>query len=270
MISLASEVAYHDHDPPARQLFGQMQHDSAHSHKPPSYLSSLLGEIDVVPHLHVTLTFAQSIDAKIAGAHGKQLILSGKESMVMTHWMRTMHDAILIGIGTALNDDPQLNTRHLPALPSGEQRRLPRPVVLDSKLRFKPDCKLLKNFREGTGRRPWIITSRGSFDPLKHRELANAGARVFITDSVDGSLSVDSILFTLRQQGIRSVMVEGGAQIINSFLRAKVAHSLVITVAPTLVGKEGVSYDAEATKKFEYLSTEKEGRDTVVVFTSAK
>lgn len=175
--------------------------------------------------------------------------------------------------------------RHLPALPSGEQRRLPRPVVLDSKLRFKPDCKLLKNFREGTGRRPWIITSRGSFDPLKHRELANAGARVFITDSVDGSLSVDSILFTLRQQGIRSVMVEGGAQIINSFLRAKVAHSLVITVAPTLVGKEGVSYDAEATKasrcllrkilsnlhqKFEYLSTEKEGRDTVVVFTSAK
>jgi hypothetical protein len=78
---------------------------------------------------YVTLTFAQSIDAKIAGAGGKQLILSGEESMKMTHWwvitaemfetrpstdasqdrMRTMHDGILIGIGTVVNDNPQLN-----------------------------------------------------------------------------------------------------------------------------------------------------------------
>jgi 2,5-diamino-6-(ribosylamino)-4(3H)-pyrimidinone 5'-phosphate reductase len=77
----------------------------------------------------VTLTFAQSLDGKIAGKEGKQLILSGRESMLMTHWydidlkptyisipyysqgrMRTKHDAILVGIGTALNDDPQLNS----------------------------------------------------------------------------------------------------------------------------------------------------------------
>ena len=73
----------------------------------------------------VTLTFAQSLDGKIAGKNGKQLILSGPDSMLMTHWyrpfidksvlfifdfrMRTMHDAIIVGIGTALNDDPQLN-----------------------------------------------------------------------------------------------------------------------------------------------------------------
>lgn len=80
---------------------------------PPAFLLSAL------PHLrdhpppdrpHVTLTFAQSLDAKIAGQHGQQLILSGKQSMVMTHWMRTIHDGIMIGIGTALNDDPQLNS----------------------------------------------------------------------------------------------------------------------------------------------------------------
>ncbi|KAG5340920.1 hypothetical protein C0989_012543 [Termitomyces sp. Mn162] len=80
---------------------------------PPELLTSVLGRYDTLPvpadRPLVTLTFAQSIDAKIAGQHGKQLILSGKESMILTHWMRTMHDAILVGIGTALNDDPQLN-----------------------------------------------------------------------------------------------------------------------------------------------------------------
>lgn len=60
---------------------------------------------------YVTLTFAQSLDAKIAGQNGQQLILSGKQSMIMTHWMRTMHDGLMIGVGTALNDDPQLNSR---------------------------------------------------------------------------------------------------------------------------------------------------------------
>jgi hypothetical protein len=60
-------------------------------------------------NVHVTLTYAQSLDGRIAGKDGLQLRLSGDESMLLTHWMRTRHDAILVGIGTALNDDPQLN-----------------------------------------------------------------------------------------------------------------------------------------------------------------
>ncbi len=95
----------------------------------PSFLSAVLNrqQEKVEQRTSVTLTFAQSLDAKIAGINGQQLILSGKESMIMTHWcafcfcarhhltihkdrMRTMHDAILIGIGTALNDNPQLNS----------------------------------------------------------------------------------------------------------------------------------------------------------------
>lgn len=96
--------------------------------------SSIPTPISPVPtRPYVTLTFAQSLDAKIAGPNGKQLSLSGFESMLMTHWrvisnilnvclfmrqtsrMRTMHDAILIGVGTALNDDPQLNSKFLSA-----------------------------------------------------------------------------------------------------------------------------------------------------------
>ena len=82
---------------------------------PPDFLISLLARYSQQPpsiRPHVTLTFAQSTDAKIAAIPGKQLILSGDESMQMTHWLRSMHDAILVGIGTALNDDPQLNSRY--------------------------------------------------------------------------------------------------------------------------------------------------------------
>jgi 2,5-diamino-6-(ribosylamino)-4(3H)-pyrimidinone 5'-phosphate reductase len=80
---------------------------------PPAFLLSALARLDdnsPADRPHVTLTFAQSLDAKIAGEHSKQLILSGKDSMVMTHWMRTMHDGIMVGVGTAVNDDPQLNS----------------------------------------------------------------------------------------------------------------------------------------------------------------
>jgi hypothetical protein len=97
---------------------------------PPAFLTEALSDsvTESPGRIQVTLTFAQSLDGKIAGVGGKQLILSGKESMLMTHWyasliaigslldlhfkarMRTIHDAILVGIGTAVNDDPQLNS----------------------------------------------------------------------------------------------------------------------------------------------------------------
>jgi len=109
-----------------------------------------------------------------------------------------MHDAILVGIGTALNDDPQLNgeydvfqsrsrhadslstiARHLP--PRSEPYNLPRPVILDNNLRLRPICKLLKNFQQGNGRRPWVICSDTFAEGKRERkqQLEEAGARVF-------------------------------------------------------------------------------------------
>lgn len=159
--------------------------------------------------LHVTLTYAQTLDGKIAGKAGKQLRISGKESMEMTHWMRTMHDAILIGIGTALNDNPQLNgvegpslykhrplidisARYLPPLPDNRPRPLPTPVILDASLRLSPTCKLLDNFQQGIGMRPWIFCANNlpSDANSRRQELEKRGAHVH-------SISVDS-------QGLRS------------------------------------------------------------------
>ncbi|KAJ3722051.1 dihydrofolate reductase-like domain-containing protein [Lentinula guzmanii] len=266
---------------------------------PPAFLSSLLDRYKSSAgqsRPFVTLTFAQSLDAKIAGRGGKQLILSGRESMVMTHWMRTMHDGILIGIGTALNDDPQLNTRYLPPRdpdPSvnghNHSYNLPRPIILDTKLRFDPHCKLLKNYTEDKGRRPWLICAEPSESNekkewmIRRNTLEKAGARVvfailteFLPPTTSSSieyLPIPLVLQTIHRLGILSVMVEGGARIIRSFLLQTVAQSasslvdtVIITVAPIFVGEDGVSYNAGSgpSSALKHASTAMFGQDTVV------
>ncbi|KAG2045132.1 dihydrofolate reductase-like domain-containing protein [Suillus americanus] len=223
----------------------------------------------------VTLTFAQSLDGKIAGKEGKQLILSGRESMLMTHWMRTKHDAILVGIGTALNDDPQLNCRHIPE--DERPSHLPRPVILDANLRLRPDCKLLKNYQEGRGRRPWVVCDANlTSDDGRKFALEDAGARVIGVPSVDGFIMIPDLLKVLYNFGIKTLMVEGGATIIGSFLaepaRSKpntIIDTLIITIAPTLIGDDGVGYgkklSATQIPSLKHIRTEVMGRDVVIV-----
>ncbi|KAI0692946.1 dihydrofolate reductase-like domain-containing protein [Cytidiella melzeri] len=265
----------------------QSDHDGLSLYTGSDTQANLTPESPHASRPHVTLTFAQSIDAKIAGAGGRQLILSGKESMVMTHWMRTMHDAILVGIGTALNDDPQLNTRHLPALPAGTAQRyhLPRPVILDSHLRLSPTCKLLMNYREGRGRRPWVFgsmpTSKVEMSNWNSRKdaLERAGARVHSVPSEDGYISLSELLEALKTLGIRSLMVEGGARVIQSFLKETqscaggtaipVVDTVIITVAPIIVGAGGVGYVCDLTAqlaKLHHTKTEAFGCDVVMTF----
>ncbi|KAF9486563.1 bacterial bifunctional deaminase-reductase [Pholiota conissans] len=235
---------------------------------------------------HVTLTFAQSLDAKIAGARGRQLILSGTESMRMTHWMRTLHDAILVGVRTAINDDPQLNVRHLPPPPpNAPPHALPRPIIVDTHLRLPLTCKLLRNFQAHTGRRPWVLCIPHSTSDIafadRRRALEAAGARVVDvkdprTSDAEGMarVSAAALLQTLRELGVKSLMVEGGARIIGSFLAERdVVDALIITVAPVLVGEAGVGYDYPTTAagdgalvpRFRAVHTEIVGNDAVVV-----
>ncbi|KAJ7193350.1 dihydrofolate reductase-like domain-containing protein [Mycena pura] len=215
----------------------------------PSYLTTLLAPYAAAPppaRPHVTLTFAQSLDGKIAGPGGAQLILSGAESMLMTHWLRTQHDAIIIGVGTAINDDPQLNTRHLPPALPGERRHVPRPVVLDRSLRLPPTCKLLKNFAAGTGRRPWVIAAAPADAGSRARYdlLTAAGAKVLLLPEGSSDANrTEPALALLRAQGVRTLMVEGGARVIASFFgAARCVDTILVTTAPRLVGPAGVGY----------------------------
>ncbi|KAG2199031.1 hypothetical protein INT46_010271 [Mucor plumbeus] len=125
----------------------------------------------------ITLTFAQSLDGKIA-KQGQQILISGKESMAMTHRLRTLHDGILVGIGTALIDNPQLNARYLSA--SEIAIKQPQPIVLDPSLRLSSNCKLVKNYLNGIGQQPWLIASEeGYIEQIdKRSELENAGVKI--------------------------------------------------------------------------------------------
>ena len=178
----------------------------------------------------VTLSYAQSLDGSIAARRGTPFKLSGPESMEMTHRLRAAHDAILVGIGTVLADDPRLDVRlSLPEPASGYYN--PQPVVLDSSLRMPLDRRLLRG-----SRRPWIATLPEA-DAQKQVKLEQHGARILhLPPGEDGRVSLTALLGCLGELEISSLMVEGGASVIASFLAQGLVDRLVLTIAPVLVG----------------------------------
>lgn len=173
----------------------------------------------------VTLSYAQSLDGSIAARRGERLVISGPESKRMTHQLRTLHDAILVGIGTILADDPKLTARLAPG-------KNPQPVILDSALRFPLRATLLQRNEN----LPWIATTDKA-DMDRQERLEKAGARIlpFSGDAL-GFVPLTSLLQRLAAEGINSIMVEGGARVIGSFLSAGLVNQVIITIAPRFVG----------------------------------
>jgi GTP cyclohydrolase II len=173
----------------------------------------------------VTLSYAQSLDGCISARAGEALALSGAQSLTLTHQLRASHDAILVGIGTVLSDNPQLTVRRV-------RGNNPRPIVVDSRLRLPLDCKLLNNNSLG----PLIVT-RQKPDPKRRKALESAGAEVMsLPTNARGQVNLSAMLNRLAEIGIKSLMVEGGARIITNFLLERLADYIVLTVAPVLVG----------------------------------
>jgi GTP cyclohydrolase II len=168
----------------------------------------------------VTLTYAQSLDGCISARPDQATALSGPQSQRMTHELRAQHDAILVGIGTLLVDDPRLNVR----LVAGAD---PQPVILDSYLRTPVRARLLQGQRK-----PWIIASQDAPQAERHA-LQAAGARlIFLPPEEKGRLPLPELLRSLAGMGINSLMVEGGAQVIGSFLQSRLVDQVVLTIAP--------------------------------------
>jgi len=206
----------------------------------------------------VTVSYAQSLDGSIAAMSGRPMALSSPESLVLTHSLRASHDAILVGIGCVLADDPRLNVR----LTSGSS---PRPVVIDSRLRLPPYARLLNNGSLS----PWIFTSEAA-DAEREMNLKNLGASVHrVSVTRDAKIDVVSVLDKLGDLGITSLMVEGGAQIIMSFFIAQVVNQVVITISPILVGGTRAvdalaRFNPHQFPRLTNVSYEKMGNDLVV------
>ncbi len=173
----------------------------------------------------VTLSYAQSLDGSIAVDAGAACALSGPQSLQLTHHLRARHEALIVGVNTVISDDPRLSVRHCP----GDD---PQPVIMDSHLRIPEHCRLLT----GGGMAPIIITTEGADRGDKAKRLRNC-ARVFaVPADVEGYVDLAAALSLLPELGLKTVMVEGGAQIITRFLRAKRVDYCVITITPRLIG----------------------------------
>jgi len=205
---------------------------------------------------YVTLTFATSLDSSLSLARGTRTVLSGPQSKAMTHYLRSRHAAICVGVGTAIADDPGLNCR-LDASSTSKAHQ-PRPIIIDPHARWAlaEDAKVLQLVRSGLGLAPFILVSSssslGDEAFVARRELLERhGGKYILVGSADeknaGPASKrfgwDDILKAVSNEGLDSIMIEGGGQIINSLLTPpnnELIDSVIVTIAPTWLGQGGV------------------------------
>ncbi|EER28307.1 2,5-diamino-6-(ribosylamino)-4(3H)-pyrimidinone 5'-phosphate reductase [Coccidioides posadasii str. Silveira] len=210
---------------------------------------------------HVTLTYAQSMDGKISLAPGVQTVLSGPESKLMTHYLRSRHDAILIGVGTALADNPGLNCRLEGAGGYGGLGKMwqPRPVIVDPTGRWpiNPECRILKTALAGKGKAPWVVVSPcANISADRILLLKKHGGDFLRISEFNPSwrLQWSTIFGALAAEGINSIMVEGGGVVLSELLNPEYedfVDSVIVTVAPTYLGRGGVGV-APDSKRDEY------------------
>jgi riboflavin-specific deaminase-like protein len=175
----------------------------------------------------VTVKYAQSLDGRIATSEGDSQWISSQASLKFAHALRRDHDAVMVGIGTVLKDDPRLTVR----LVGG---RDPLRVVIDSRLRIPLDANVLA---DGNARNTLIIAGERAAGS-RARRLERLGAQVLqVGSESDGRVNLSLMLDALAQRGIRSALVEGGGAIITSFLRAKLVDRLIAITTPKIIGR---------------------------------
>nr|WP_244442516.1 bifunctional diaminohydroxyphosphoribosylaminopyrimidine deaminase/5-amino-6-(5-phosphoribosylamino)uracil reductase RibD [Azospirillum lipoferum] len=180
----------------------------------------------------VTLKVASTLDGRIATRTGESQWITGPTARAWGHRLRASHDAILVGIGTALADDPELTCR-LPGL--GD--RSPVRVVVDSSLRLPPTAKLAT----GAKRIPtWVVTGPTP-DSARLEALTALGVEVLpVAAGGDGRVDPAAALSTLAARGITRVLVEGGAAMAGALLRAGLVDRLEWFRAASLIGGDGL------------------------------
>jgi 2,5-diamino-6-(ribosylamino)-4(3H)-pyrimidinone 5'-phosphate reductase len=157
----------------------------------------------------------------------------------MTHYLRAHHDAILIGVGTAIADDPSLNCRIAGA-------SSPQPLILDPTGRWDVHTrsKVIALAREGKGKAPWVLVRKGTrYEEKKREVLQGVGGSVVEVGGGNVRMAWRDILAVLAARGVKSVMIEGGAAVVNDLLAPGnfgLVDSVIVTIAPVWLGRGGV------------------------------
>ncbi len=181
---------------------------------------------------HVILKLAVSSDGNIAAAGGKPVAITGEAARRRVHLLRAQCDAILVGIGTVLSDDPLLTCR----LP-GMEDRSPIRVVLDGSLRIPGDSRLVHSARQTP---LWVLASELAEAPAAAR-LGAAGAQVFrIAGATTSGLDLPSVLHALAEKGITRLLVEGGSRVASSFFAAGLVDEVWLLQGPAPLGSDGI------------------------------
>jgi len=180
---------------------------------------------------HVLLKMAISADGKVGLAGRKPVKITGAAAQARVFQMRAQSDAILVGIGTVLADNPQLTCR----LP-GMEARSPVRVVLDARLRTPLATSVIATTREAP---TWLFTSREA-SKMAQEILEQKNCKVFRVDAEDGKLDLDAVLKTLAGEGITRLMVERGPTVAASFVAADLVDEAVLIYSEKKVGADGI------------------------------
>ena len=180
----------------------------------------------------VILKLALSADGKIGIAGRGQVPITGPVARRQVHMMRAEVDAILVGIGTALADDPALTCR-LPGL----EARSPARIVLDRRLRLPTDGKLARSAHEV----PLLLAAEGAAAPQRRAALAACGAEFLAVEAPGGRIALPELMEDLAARGVSSLMVEGGALTAQSFLAEGLVDRLSLFVGPGEIGPQGIA-----------------------------
>ena len=176
----------------------------------------------------VLLKAALTLDGRIATAGGRSRWISSAAQRRQARWLRRLHDAVLVGVGTAIADDPLL-------LPTPRTRRPFTRVVLDTRLRLPPASRLVRTASPRTS----LLVLSSSPEPARRRALVEKGVEVVEVAEDGGRVNVAAALAALQARDIASVMVEGGSEVLGAFLAARLVDRVALFRAPLLLGGRG-------------------------------
>ena len=180
---------------------------------------------------YVILKAGMTLDGKVATAKGESQWITGPLARQDAHRLRSQVDAVIVGVGTIIHDDPTLTAR-LSHRPLKLAPRQPLRVVLDSRLRTSPTATVCAMQDRA---KTLIVTTRRAF-PSRRRLFERAGVEVVSCSTKNGCVSLPAMMTILGKRGITSVLIEGGSTINAAALHERLVHRVVLYLAPTLMG----------------------------------